>query len=756
MPTTKSKKKAINWKSVNSRLDTIDALMQDVYKGTYHTDMSNNIALKNIESDIMGSIDALISSDSNISGIPDISRLYSRIQSKDQSSTKIGEFTEDIFDLFNDKKLMATLSSVYQQSASIRQYDEQIDMVCKCMPKMEDALQIKKDSVLVSETFSKDYLNLISGLNKDDPNFSSRAVRLKDKYGLEDLFDTMDYKTEKYGECFVYCVPYKKAFDDLLKKKTDANAASMGMYTEATIINDGQLSPIREGVSFNNAATFDKDAKFTLTMSYGLRDKLMRDSKAEKIKRKLPTSLTEQFLNEVALTEAAKDGDDKSRTKQSDFDVSVPDSLKLDYNPLDPSASDGFSDRDKKKETTKVNLPGCVIKILPRDRVFPIYIEESCIGYYYIEYQEVDEIATHTPFKGSMFSNGVMDKTTMKPDQDDKALKQIAATISAKIDAQFINANVDLSKEIYMILKYNEKFNIDMPSGNMSVSFIPADDIHHHYYRMDPTTHRGISDLQEGLIPAIIWSMISMCSAVGIVTRSHDKRVYYVQQTGVETNVAKTLMSVVNQIKKGNFGIRQFESINNIMGVVGKYNDMVVPTGPNGETPIRFEVMQGQNIEVPIDFLSQLEESAINPIGVPIELINATKGLDYAIHYTVSNSKYTALIQKRQGKEQRLQSSLITKIYDFEYEETTVIKVILPAPKFMTMANSNSVVDNVKQYVQNIVESFGYDLTEDEKPELTSLLMRYYLASHIDTDPIDEMKSLARVNVAARSTGQEQ
>ena len=74
-----------------------------------------------------------------------------------------------------------------------------------------------------------------------------------------------------------------------------------------------------------------------------------------------------------------------------------------------------------------------------------------------------------------------------------------------------------------------------------------------------------------------------------------DKRVYYVQQSGVETNVAKTLMNVVTQIKKGNFGVRQLESINNILGIVGKFNDYVVPTGPNGEAPIRFEMMQGQN-----------------------------------------------------------------------------------------------------------------------------------------------------------------
>ena len=176
MARTKTRKPSVNWRSVNSRLDQIDALMQDVYKGTYRVDASNSINLQNITDDIMGSIDALIASDANITGIPNISRLYNRIQSK---SDTLGEFsTQEFMDVFNDKTMISNLMDVYAKSKTIRQMDEQIDMVCKYMPKLQDALEIKKDSVLVSETFSKDYLNLISGLNRDDKDFSSRITAL--------------------------------------------------------------------------------------------------------------------------------------------------------------------------------------------------------------------------------------------------------------------------------------------------------------------------------------------------------------------------------------------------------------------------------------------------------------------------------------------------------------------------------------------------------------------------------------------------
>jgi hypothetical protein len=339
---------------------------------------------------------------------------------------------------------------------------------------------------------------------------------------------------------------------------------------------------------------------------------------------------------------------------------------------------------------------------------------------------------------------------------EDKMIRYLAKKICSQIDAQFINSNGDLAKEIYMMLKYDTSFNPSDPNGQLDVTFIPAEDMHHHYYKLDPVSHRGISDLYPGLIPATIWCMITLCNAVGIVTRGQDKRVYYVQQTGVETNVAKTLMNVVNQIKKGNFGVRQLESINNIMGIVGKYNDLVVPTGPNGEAPVRFETIQGQNIESPTELLNMFEENAIEPIGVPLELINATKGLDYAVHYTISNSKFMTLIQKRQNKEQTMDGVFITKIYNCEYEENTIIKIMLPAPKFITMANSNSVIENAKAYVANLVEIWGNDLQDAEKAEFTTLLMKHFIGSHVDIGAIDNMKSLAKVNIASKSTGQEE
>ena len=758
----KRKKPSVNWRSINNRLDSIDIQMQDAYKNTYNTTQANSMNLQNITDDIMGSIDALIADDSDIQGIPNISRLYNRLQSKKDNS-----FSDTVFqDIFEDRTLMNNLMDVYSKSRSIKQMDDQIDTVCKYMPKLQNALDIMKDSVLVSETFSKDYLNLISGLNKDDEAFATRAIALKNKYDLEDTLDKIAAQTSKYGECFVYIVPYKKAFEQILDKRAKnprTQISKLGLAQETVLIESGRFKG-DTGLTVDPsmpALGSDANGTFTLNFKVGTIDEVVDEyDTIDKLEKKIPKGLYEQFLEENALLEATGEKEIKTTTADTKigkdsvkFNQLIPDELK--YEPLDNTASDGFVDPTKKDSNTKINAPGCIIKILKRDRVFPIYIEDSCLGYYYLEY-----IAPGYTDSTSLFKNSIVHSNNMKDDdysaENDKLLKYLASQISSNLDAAFINANIDLSKEIYMILKYDEKFNINNPSGKFNASFIPAEDIHHHYYKMDPNTHRGISDLYDGLIPATIWCMLSLCTSVGIVTRGQDKRVYYVQNTGVETNVAKSLMTVVNQIKRGNFGIRQLESINNILGIVGKYNDYIIPTGPNGEAPVRFEMMQGQQIEPPTEMMQTMEENAINSTGVPLELVNATKGLDYAVHYTVSNSRFMTIVTKRQGKEQKMESKVLTKVYNCEYEENTVITVMLPEPRFIAMGNTNSVIDNVRQYAQSIVEIYGYDLNDNEKAEFMNLIIRNRLASHINADMVDNLKSLSKVNIAAKSTGEEQ
>ena len=112
-------------------------------------------------------------------------------------------------------------------------------------------------------------------------------------------------------------------------------------------------------------------------------------------------------------------------------------------------------------------------------------------------------------------------------------------------------------------------------------------------------------------------------------------------------------MNVVNQLKKGNMGIRQVQSINSILGLIGRYNDFVIPVGPSGDAPISFDKMEGQQIEMPKELMDKYEENAVNATDVPLELVNSTNQADYATRYVMQNSKFLRKILKRQSIEER-------------------------------------------------------------------------------------------------------
>ena len=324
-------------------------------------------------------------------------------------------------------------------------------------------------------------------------------------------------------------------------------------------------------------------------------------------------------------------------------------------------------------------------------------------------------------------------------------LRNIASDLATKIDTKFIDNNQDLKKEIYYILKYNDEYNtIAGQTQNIRVSYIPPEDIHHIYFELDEDTGRGISDLQLSLIPAKLWVAIYITNCLGIMTRGNDKRVYYVRQS-VETNISKTLLKTINEIKKANFGIRQIENINSVLNITGRFNDYIIPRSADGQSPIEFEVMQGQQIEIKTELLNLLEESAINVTGVPIEIIQNRQSPDYAMQLTMSNSKFLRFVYDRQSEFQNVINRLITNIYDIEYSTRDRISLTLPPPLFINVTNTNQLITNTAEYCDNITNIVMADEQDDIlKQKVAKELKIYHLGSYINMGVINDIINKAK------------
>ena len=750
-------KSNIKFNALKKIAGLIQSNTDDIYKSTYYTDPENKRQLDNLKNNIDTSIKNILNNNINSTGEPNMSRFYERLFFNTQNDKDtVAEFEK----IFGDNDFINNLSSSYMDNRWIKAIDDELDETLRYMPKLEEALQTLRDNVLSADSFNKDFLTLKPAIDGDgsQDQFDHNIQDLKKNYDLLKLINDIYYDTSKYGETFIYCVPYEKAIQNLMDHKNDNRGIAIrSNYNESTIILEDTINDTSEKIDMSrfNLDKMSEDINdinlnFEIDNS-GILRSVIESEKDARDKRKMVNeqSLCEQYLMELGMTDIRNDGkayafDNVERyqvggklPEHHNFDKTLNDDMELPN--IDSSASDGLVNTDKAKNVKLKSMNGCIVKKLRRECVTPIMINDICLGYYYFEFDNnmafFDESQSSTGMVNTITglrSNGRAEAYDVLQRRDD-AIRYVASMLATKIDTKFINDNQDLKREIYYILKYNDEFsNNEANMQNIRVSYIPPEDINHIYFELDENTGRGISDLNLALIPAKLWVAIYITNCLAIMTRGNDKRVYYVRQS-VESNISKTLLKTVNEIKKSNFGIRQIQNINNVLNITGRFNDYIIPRGADGNSPIEFEVMQGQQIEIKTELLNLLEEAAINSTGVPLELIQSRQSPDYAMQLTMSNTKFLRFVYGRQSLFQQMIQPLLTKIYDIEYGTTDSIDVTLPPPLFINVTNTNQLIVNTSDFCNSIVEIFMGDSQDDViKAKVGKKLKAYYLGSYVN------------------------
>ena len=755
-------KSNIRFNALKKIAGLIQSNSDEIYKSTYYTDPENKKQLNDLKSSIDSSIKDILSNNVNMTGEPNMSRFYERLFFNAQNDDNtIKEFEK----IFGDNDFINNLSSSYMDNRWIKTIDDELDETLRYMPKLEEALQTLRDNVLSADSFNKDFLTLkpqIEG-DKSQDQFDHNIQELKKNYDLLKLINEIYYDTSKYGETFIYCVPYDKAIQNLMDHKNDNRGVAIrSNYNEGTVILEDTMNATSEKIDISkfkgdiNEQSTNFNINFEIDNSGILRSVVESEKDArEKKKAVSEQSLCEQYLTELAtiqedgIASISNDGkayafDNIERYQNGgklpehhNFDKTLYDDMELPN--IDDTSADGLVNTKKQKNTKIKSMNGCIVKKLRRECITPIMINDICLGYYYFEFDNnmafFDESQPSTGMVNTITglrSNGRAEAYDVLQRRDE-AIRYLSSMLADKIDTKFIDNNQDLKKEIYYILKYNDEFaNNETCAQNIRVTYIPPEDINHIYFKLDNQTSRGISDLNLALIPAKLWVAIYLTNCLAIMTRGNDKRVYYVRQS-VESNISKTLLKTINEIKKSNFGIRQIQSINNVLNITGRFNDYIIPRGSDGQSPIEFEVMPGQQIEIKTDLLNLLEEAAINSTGVPLELIQSRQSPEYATQLTMSNTKFLRFVYGRQSQFQEIIQPLLTKIYDMEYGTTDTIEVTLPPPLFINVTNTNQLIVNTSDFCNSIVEIFMGDSQDDVlKAKVGKKLKAYYLGSYIN------------------------
>ena len=732
----------------DKRLDSVkDKIIKSrdmLYSDIYYNDNLASEEIKRLKNRVNTAIEKISNNNIASTGVSNISILYTKTMNM-QNKANMDMITE-LNKTLSDRNTMNNIMALYTQNTLIRDMDKEIDMVCKYMPKLEEALDTRREHVLSADHFSKNCLN-IKTVDNAATNASTKVniETMRKKYNLDELFDNEVYRlADKYGEAFVYIVPYKKAIEQLLQARymtTNGNSNPDVINGPTNYVESATIEAIQEAMEINSEVIETKDIIQEAMNGYEDFTKKMKikyeDAQAEKelineisnIKVEINRSrIIESAIRDRAKTYKVFSESGSLFTEGNDTSIFgngvYKDKFYSATTDANSMSSDGVTLLNKTTDkTTKVNIPGCVVKVLDREMTKPLYIDNICIGYFYIECDKkfVLEQTNYAATIGGIRPGGVYKGTFdyyRNTSNEYAAIKQIANMISQKIDAAFVNANQDLSKEIYSILKYNSTVDATGKISRIRITFIPPEDIEHCYFELDKETKRGISGLARSLLPAKLYSCLYISNTLLSITRGFDKRIYHVKQS-VDTNVAGVLMNVINQIQRSNYNIRQIESMANVLNMIGRFNDYVIPRSPSGEDPIEFEVMPGQQVEIKSELMQMLEELAVNATDVPLELIQQRNQPDLATHLTMTNTKFLQKVYNRQSKTQKIFSRIATKIYNYEFNMDTdkreEIVVELPPPIFLASTNTSQIVDSVSQLSQIVGAAFTDEQREPNK-----------------------------------------
>lgn len=760
------------------------------YQSIYYTDNQDSNAINAIRRQMDSSINGLIDKTKISTGYSNMSKIYAQTLAQNDDT-----LMRELSHTLQDESMLADIMDLYSQNMITRDMDREIDVVCKYMPKLEEALDIKADHVLTADHFNRDNIriNVLDSMDpeetndqnsKSETNTDSTIESFKKKYDLSNLASKIYKKTAKYGEEYIYVISYNKALSRLLQKSSGQNLLTESGYLTESSINSivednnidlnftyftpqdhNNISPLLE-----SGLVYEKDeySKYKSQLM-----KINEDAEENSINVEInttgviPSVVSQQSnLNRIlqetqSLVEARKVKIKSDLKTNFTYANNINDKIKeysKDFlqSPIDFSTKggqDGFTDINQKKDT-KVDIPGCIVEELEHTMVKPLYIRNIPLGYYYIESDTPLDVNEQTTFSSTLGGlrprRSTRDRENMTSQQTDNAvLLKIAKQISQKIDAKFINANQDLAQEIYTILK----FNADHANGKVSkirISFIPPEDIVHSYFDLNEKTHRGKSDLERSLFPAKLYSCLYISNTIALLTRGYDKRVYHVRQA-VDTNITAVLLNVINQIKQSNFNLRQIENMNNILNITGRFNDLVIPQNANGESPVSFEVMPGQNVEIKTEFMNTLEEMSINQTGVSLEMVNSRTMENTATHITMTNTRFLIKIYNRQIQYEQILSRLFTMIYQNEYDSNNTVEVELPPPVMLNFTNTSQIIAVANELIQNIVTmKMGTEQDEQVKQAFLGKLMRFYFKSFLPLDEIDKMADDAKVDVEAK------
>jgi hypothetical protein len=671
----------------------------------------------------------------NYTGSADIGTYLVKLMN-DQNDNRYTPPVKTIEDIFgNDTG--SVFSMFHERHKNLNILYDDLEMICSELYELMEAINATRDAIVTSDDISQKVSRTINIKGKGHGESEREGTRsiveaMENRFNLlGKIKDHIVPKSLQYGVYYAYTVPYSELFKQhyIAKKKEEMK---YGNALES--MNDEEIKSLLE--------SFDITSRVDKTISKNINSILENIEVCTDGEIAIPVMenaefgafMEDKFQQQVQKTTREQERKAK-RTKMG---------------------VDGTLDVNG-KEADFSNIKDCYFKLIPPSKLIPIKIMDEVMGYYYIHKEDLD--VSKTPF-----SNTISINSKQKSDEDIETgfLSKITDRIVKAFDKKYLEDNVEFKKLIMNALIYN-----DVYKKKIRFQFIPRDYITAFHINPD-VDGEGRSVLAPSLFYAKLYLALLIFNMVSIVSNSNDTRIYYLKNSGLDTDVTTQTQKTAMDIKRRQMNFNDLMSHNMTMTKVGQARSIFMPVGRTGDKAIDFDVIAGQTVEVNSELMTMLRTGAINATGVPSVITEHINDVDYARTLVMANAKFLANAVSRQLEFNPAITEMYRKMLrfttDLDEDEINDIEFVLARPKALTSANLSDLISSSNQIIDYMVKvAVGDNATpSDDDNKLKDIVVKKLSQELMPMLPWDVMESIIKsarievvqVNIAkAETTG---
>ena len=658
---------------------------------------------------------------------------------KNPGQNYMGGNIRSMEDLFKADDSTMVNYFVSKQKESRVLYNE-LDMISTQLYELKECINVTRDSIVTSDDISKTISRQISfsGYGEDELEESSALKQIE---GMEKKFKLFKKiknfvvpNTLRYGVYYVYTIPYSKLFEQYYKKKNEIQfGATNEAYTVSHILKEKNKDTVTEmSASLMESISLvvnESDAKIavpkkstTAEISTTVEQYL---NNIEIYNDEIPLPLMEDGLGvaemidfRIASKKAIKDAEKRNSTGP-----------KLQY-------SDGV--KNNSKDTNFDSVTNDVyVKYISPDRMIPVKILDTTIGYYYVIDLGED---TLQPFSNTI---KIVDAAMINKQTEDMFIQQLTNKVVQAFDKPFLQNNQKFKDLILNSLMYEDSYR-----KKLRFQFIPVDYVTEFTVNEDEDGN-GQSVLKDSLFYAKLYLSLLIFKMLQILTKSSDTRVYYVKNSGLDADIMSGIQNAARQVKAKQ--INYYDIMNPITSTskLGNNNEIFIPYGRSQEKGMEFDILQGQDVQLNNDLMEMLRQGYINATGVPSVIMQYINEADYAKTLVMANSKYTGRVISLQNDFNVSITEFYRKLAKFstDLDESIIdsMEFVFVAPKTINTQNMNDLAQGTDQVVQYMIATYmgqNADVGEDGN-KLKDRLTRKLSKMMLPTLPWDDLKDMA-------------